>query len=83
VHCFLLFLAFSPLLLTTPLVLETDHCADEPTVPYDSMDPEAKELLDSLLERQAYVNAGLIDLENGFDDFRVVIGESSLGGPTS
>lgn len=51
---------------------------DEPTVPYDEMDEGAKDLLDSLLERQAMVNAGLIDLENGFDDFRLVIGENSL-----
>lgn len=43
------------------------------------MDPEARDLLESLLERQAYVNAGLIDLENGFDDFRLVLGEGSLG----
>lgn len=53
--------------------------SDEPTQAYDEMDHEAKELLESLLDRQACVNAGLIDLENGFDDFRVVLGESSLG----
>lgn len=47
------------------------------------MNEDAKELLESLLERQAYVNAGLIDLENGFDDFRIVLGESSLGLPKS
>lgn len=47
-------------------------------VPYDEMDENAKDLLDSLLERQAMVNSGMIDLENGFDDFRLVLGENSL-----
>jgi len=54
--------------------------ADEPVVPYDEMSDEAKELLERLLDRQAMVNEGYIDIENGFDDFRVVIGEKSLGG---
>lgn len=53
--------------------------ADEPVVPYDEMNDEAKELLERLLERQAMVHQGSIDLQNGFDDFRVVIGEKSLG----
>jgi CS domain len=53
--------------------------ADEPVTAYDEMEEGAKDLLDSMLERQAYINAGLIDPE-GFDDFRVVIGENSLGG---
>jgi hypothetical protein len=52
--------------------------ADEPSPAYDELDDGAKDLLESLLERQAMVNAGLIDLENGFDDFRLVIGENSL-----
>lgn len=43
--------------------------ADEPVTPYDEMEPGAKDLLESILERQAYINAGLIDPE-GFDDFR-------------
>lgn len=54
--------------------------ADEPLVPYDEMSDEAKELLERLLDRQAMVNQGYIDIENGFDEFRVVIGEKSLGG---
>ena len=53
--------------------------ADEPHVAYDDMDEGAKDLLDSMLERQAYINAGMLDLENGFDDFRIVLSDSSLG----
>ena len=52
--------------------------ADEPVVPYEQLDPDAKELLESILERQAMINEGMIDPVNGFDDFRVVIGENSL-----
>ena len=52
--------------------------ADEPHVPYDDMDDSAKDLLDSMLERQAYINAGMLDLENGFDDFRIVLSDNSL-----
>lgn len=54
--------------------------ADEPHVSYDDMDDSAKDLLDSMLERQAYINAGMLDLENGFDDFRIVLSDSSLQG---
>ena len=54
--------------------------ADEPHVSYDDMDESAKDLLDSMLERQAYINAGMLDLENGFDDFRIVLSDSSLRG---
>ena len=53
--------------------------ADEPHVAYDDMDEGAKDLLDSMLERQAYINAGMLDLENGFDDFRIVLSDNSLG----
>ena len=53
--------------------------ADEPHVAYDDMDEGAKDLLDSMLERQAYINAGMLDLENGFDDFRIVLSDTSLG----
>ena len=52
--------------------------SDEPHTSYDDMDDSAKDLLDSILERQAYVNAGLLDLENGFDDFRIVLSDESL-----
>jgi len=54
--------------------------ADEPSVSYDDMDEPAKELLDSILERQAYINAGLLDLENSIDDFRIVLSDKSLQG---
>ena len=54
--------------------------ADEPHVSYDDMDESSKDLLDSMLERQAYINSGLLDLENGFDDFRIVLSDSSLQG---
>jgi len=54
--------------------------ADEPHVSYDDMDESAKDLLDSMLERQAYINAGMLDLENSFDDFRIVLSDSSLQG---
>ena len=52
--------------------------ADEPHVAYDDMDDSAKDLLDSMLERQSYINSGMLDLENGFDDFRIVLSDSSL-----
>lgn len=54
--------------------------ADEPHVSYDDMDESSKDLLESMLERQAYINSGLLDLENGFDDFRIVLSDSSLQG---
>ena len=57
--------------------------ADEPQTSYDDMDESAKDLLDSMLERQAYINSGLLDLENGFDDFRIVLSDSSLKGGQS
>jgi hypothetical protein len=59
------------------IILEPPLPADEPTKPFDELDDGARGLLDSILERQAYIGAGLIDPE-GFDDFRVVIGENSL-----
>ncbi|KAI8112241.1 hypothetical protein M9434_003565 [Picochlorum sp. BPE23] len=57
--------------------------ADEPHVSYDDMDESSKDLLESMLERQAYINSGLLDLENGFDDFRIVLSDSSLQGSQS
>ncbi|KDD71419.1 hypothetical protein H632_c5075p0 [Helicosporidium sp. ATCC 50920] len=53
--------------------------ADERVKPFEELDEDAKELMESILERQEYVAAGMLDPE-GFDDFRVVIGESSLKG---
>ncbi|GAX80713.1 hypothetical protein CEUSTIGMA_g8148.t1 [Chlamydomonas eustigma] len=52
--------------------------ADEPVVSYDDMDVDAREIFEDLRERQAMVSAGWIDLENSFDDFRVVIGDGTL-----
>ncbi|KAL4440288.1 hypothetical protein ABPG75_003289 [Micractinium tetrahymenae] len=60
-------------------VLQEAVHADEPVQPYDQLDDSAKGLIEAIQERQAYINAGLIDPE-GFDDFRVVLGESGLGG---
>jgi hypothetical protein len=37
-----------------------------------------RDIFDDLRERQAMVSAGWIDLENSFDDFRVVIGDGTL-----
>ncbi|CAD7697348.1 unnamed protein product, partial [Ostreobium quekettii] len=58
-------------------VLQDLVSADEPVVPYDDLDDRAKELIEDIQERQQMVHEGLIDLE-GFDDFRVVIGENSM-----
>jgi hypothetical protein len=52
--------------------------ADDPEAAAAELGPEARELVEALRERQALVNAGMIDLENRFDDFRIVLGEESL-----
>lgn len=52
--------------------------ADEPVVPYDSMDENSRLLLEELLERQAAVADGSFDLERSFDDFRLVLGDNTL-----
>jgi len=52
--------------------------ADEPVVGVDDLDEGAREILESLRDRQAMVAAGLFDLKNSFDDFRVVIGDGTL-----
>lgn len=51
--------------------------ADEKPVAYDDLDHQSKELIMDIQERQQMVHDGLVDLE-GFDDFRVVVGEGSL-----
>ncbi|PRW39305.1 BOBBER 2-like [Chlorella sorokiniana] len=51
--------------------------ADEPEKPFEQLGDDSLRLLDAIQERQAYIQAGLIDPE-GFDDFRVVIGEHGL-----
>lgn len=50
--------------------------ADEPSQSYDEMDEEARMLLEQLRDRQAMLSQGVIDLENGFDDFRLSIGNN-------
>ena len=50
--------------------------ADEPVRSYDELEPRARELVDELRERQAAVVRGELDLEGGFDDFRVVLGDA-------
>lgn len=49
--------------------------ADEPHQPYDDIPIESKRLIEEIQERQALVSEGLLDLENSFDDFRVVLGD--------
>ncbi|GLC42114.1 hypothetical protein PLESTM_001292900 [Pleodorina starrii] len=52
--------------------------ADEPVLPYDSMDESSRLLLEELLERQSMVADGSFDLEKSFDDFRLVVGDNTL-----
>jgi hypothetical protein len=52
--------------------------ADEPLTPYDDLDERAKDLIEDIQERQRMIQTGEFDLENSFDDFRVVIGERGL-----
>ena len=40
--------------------------------------PEARQLLEALLERQRLVAEGAFDLERSFDDFRLVVGDATL-----
>lgn len=42
------------------------------------MDEGARALLEEMRERQAAIASGEFDLENSFDDFRVVLGEGAL-----
>lgn len=58
------------------IIQESVDC-DEPTTNYDDMDLRSKELIEEIRERQQMIHDGLIDLE-GFDDFRIVVGEHSL-----
>lgn len=44
---------------------------------YDQLDERSKELIEEIQDRQQMVHDGLINLE-GFDDFRIVVGENSL-----
>jgi len=49
--------------------------ADEAAPRHDEVDEETRDLLADLQEHQAMVNEGLVDPINGFDDFRLVIGD--------
>ncbi|GMH32670.1 hypothetical protein BSKO_00504 [Bryopsis sp. KO-2023] len=51
--------------------------ADDTHVSYDDLDDRAKEIIADVHERQQMIHDGLLDIE-GFDDFRVVVGENSL-----
>lgn len=62
-----------------PIPLPPAHRTDEPVTAYDELDDDAKDLIDAIRERQAYIATGMLDPE-GFDDFRVVIGENGLRG---
>ncbi len=55
--------------------------ADEPLhlgQPGGELAPEAAALLEELRERQRLVAAGLLDLNESFDDFRLAIGDNML-----
>lgn len=62
------------------ILQEAVHCDDDarhgPSV--DELGPEAALLLEELRERQELVASGQLDLEHGFDDFRLAIGDASL-----
>ncbi|KXZ53934.1 hypothetical protein GPECTOR_6g852 [Gonium pectorale] len=59
-------------------VLQEAVEADEPLVPVESMDEGGRLLLEEMLERQAMIADGSFDLERSFDDFRLVVGDSTL-----
>ncbi|PNW80786.1 hypothetical protein CHLRE_07g329600v5 [Chlamydomonas reinhardtii] len=52
--------------------------ADEPLVPVEAMDEGGRLLLEELIERQEMIADGSFDLENSFDDFRLVVGDNTL-----
>lgn len=62
------------------LLHEAVHNEDDarwgPTI--EEAGPGASELLESLLERQRLIAEGCFDLENSFDDFRLVVGDNTL-----
>jgi hypothetical protein len=53
--------------------------ADEPAPREDEVDDETRDLVADLQEQQAMIAEGLIDPVNGFDDFRLVIGDGDGG----
>lgn len=56
-------------------VLSELLAADDPLCRVDEMDDDAQDLLADLLDRQRMVASGELDLERGFDDFRIVLGD--------
>lgn len=52
--------------------------ADDILPSYGDMDQRTKLLMEDIWERQRMIASGEFDLENSFDDFRVVIGENML-----
>ena len=58
-------------------IIQESVDSDEPLANYDDMDHHSKELIEEIRERQQMIQEGLLDLE-GFDDFRIVVGEQSL-----
>ena len=53
--------------------------ADEPMETWEALDERARDLVEDIQEHQAMINEGLVDPVNGFDDFRVVIGDGDGG----
>ena len=49
--------------------------ADEAAPSCDQVDDQTRDLLSDLQEHQGMINEGLIDPVNGFDDFRLVLGD--------
>jgi hypothetical protein len=49
--------------------------ADEKHQAYDSIPLESKLLIEDIQERQMLVSQGLLDLKDGFDDFRIGLGD--------
>jgi hypothetical protein len=62
-------------ILTEAVQCEED-AAQGPSL--DQMGPEAAVLWEDLQERAAMVASGELDLQHGFDDFRIVIGDNTL-----
>ncbi|KAF8059443.1 hypothetical protein HT031_005248 [Scenedesmus sp. PABB004] len=57
-------------------VSNEDDARAAPSV--DELGPEAAALLEELRDRQAALSGGELDLERGFDDFRLVLGDATM-----
>lgn len=51
--------------------------ADDKHVPYDEISLESKMIIEDIQERQMLVSQGLLDLKDGFDDFRIGLGDDN------